>query len=469
MKNRIVVIGGGPGGYTAAIRAAQLGGEVTLIEQTNLGGTCLNQGCIPSKFLKKSCDILGSFQKGKTFGLELEGSCTFNMENHVEQQQQLIDSQAKGIEKLVQANGIARIPGKAVVKDDQHITITDTENQITDLEWDKLIIAVGSTPLSIGAFPFDHQTILSSTDILRMQEVPKSLAIIGGGVIGCEFGSIFSSLGTKVTIIEAMDRLLPLPSLDTEISKNLQREMKKKKISINTSCMVSEVTVEDGETNISFQNRKNNKEQTITAEKVLVSIGRASGSTGLGLENIGVICDEHGWIKADSQMRTDNENVFAIGDVLGPSRVMLAHVAATEGEVAAENCMGENRSMEYNLIPNAIFTQPEISSVGLTEEQAREQTGSAESTSVLFRSLGKAHASGEIAGCAKLVFNSDTGQILGAHLIGSRSTDIIAQASISIATGQTVKELADIIHAHPTFSEIMMEAAKKAIGQPIHG
>lgn len=469
MGKKIVILGGGPGGYTAAIRAAQLGGEVTLIEQDNLGGTCLNQGCIPSKFLKKTADILDAIHKADSFGIEVEGSPKLDLARHVEHQKQLVASQAAGIAKILKKNSITHIKGTGHIIDNNQIEITGNIEGFTFVQWDKLIIATGSSPLSIPAFPFDHQNILSSTDILNLQELPKSLAIVGGGVIGCEFASIFASFGTKVTIIEALDRLVPIPSLDSDISKTLLREMKKKKITVHTKNLVKSISEQDGELIVSFTDVKGKKEKSVTCKKVLVSIGRAPNTIGIGLEEVGIKTDQNGWILVDETMQTSVENVYAIGDVIGPEKVMLAHVAATEGEVAAENCFGSDHVMIYDTIPNGIFTSPEIGSVGLSEEQASKQHAEAASETVLFRSLGKAHASGEIAGTAKLVFDSSSGKILGVHIIGARATDILGEASLAIERGITVQQLAETIHAHPTYSEILLETAQKAIGLPVHG
>lgn len=474
MNKKIIVLGGGPGGYCTAIRAAQLGGEVTLIEKHRLGGTCLNYGCIPSKFLKKSSDTIETIKKASLFGISLESAPVFDMAAHVLLQQKVISSQAKGIASLLQKNNITHLSGFGKITGMNELLFTDNENQQTPLQWDKLIIATGSSPLSIPVFPFNHTSILSSTDILALQEVPESLVIVGGGVIGCEFGSIFSTLGTKVTIIEAMDRLLPIPSIDPEVSKTLLREMKKKKITIHTSKTVISATNNNSMLDItvrsaSHDNGATTEDKVVQAEKMLVSIGRTANSTNIGLEHIGVNCDDRGWIKADEYMQTNVPGVFAIGDILGPEKVMLAHVASTEGEIAAENCFNGKKVMHYNVIPNAIFTSPEIGTVGLSEEEAQEQYAETDCNSVLYRSLGKAHASHEIAGSIKLISEKHSGRILGAHIIGARATDLVAEATLAIKMKYTIHNIIDTIHAHPTFSEILLEVALKAANKPLHG
>lgn len=474
MSKNIIVLGGGPGGYCAAIRAAQLGGKVTLIEKHGLGGTCLNYGCIPSKFLKKSSDTIEAIKKASLFGISIETAPVFDMVAHVALQQKVISSQAKGIGSLLQKNDITHLSGFGKITGMNQLLFTDNEGQQETLQWDKLIIATGSSPFSIPDFPFNHTSILSSTDILELQEVPESLVIVGGGVIGCEFGSIFSALGTKVTIIEAMDRLLPIPSIDPEVSKTLLREMKKKKITIHTGKTVISATNNNSMLDITVRTVSNDKgsaakDNVIQAEKMLVSVGRAANSTDIGLEQIGVKCDDRGWIKADEHMQTNVEGVFAIGDILGPEKVMLAHVASTEGEVAAENCFKAEKTMYYNVIPNAIFTSPEIGTVGLSEEEAHEQYAEIDCNSVLYRSLGKAHASHEIAGSIKLISERHSGRIVGAHIIGARATDLIAEATLAISKKYTIHDIIDTIHAHPTFSEILLEVALKAAKRPIHG
>lgn len=468
MRIKIAVIGGGPGGYSAAIRAAQLGGDVSLINNDKLGGTCLHYGCIPSKMLKHASEALSHINNLKQFGISVATPPTFDMATHVHNQQQIISQQQKGVEALLKKNNISHIHGEAKASGPNKL-IVQTVNGITELQWDKLIIAAGSSPLSIDAFPFDHRHILSSTDMLRLKQLPESLVIIGGGVIGCEFGSIFQDLGCKVTIVEAADRLLPLPSLDEEISKNLTREFKKKKTAILTSHMVDSISIENKLPQCSISSTKTQKQTTVEAEKVLVAIGRRSNTPELNLDTIGVQCDPAGWIKVDERMQTSAENIYAIGDITGPQKPMLAHVAAVEGEIAAENCFNNSKIMKYDNIPNGIFTTPEIASTGLSGQQAEQHGLAVSSETVLYRSLGKSHATGEIAGLAKIVFATNNAQVLGAQIIGARATDIIAEAALAISMKAGLTDLAETVHAHPTFAEIIRETAQKATGFPLHG
>ena len=301
--------------------------------------------------------------------------------------------------------------------------------------------------------------------------------IVGGGVIGSEFAFIFASFGSKVTVVEAMSRILPLPSVDKDCSKVIQREMKKRKIEFKINSTVKKVE-EDGEkVRVTIgpspfgrqQKKSGSKPFTIETNRLLVCIGRKPNTSNIGLKQLGVKMDEKGWIVANERMETGVSDVYAIGDVLGPSRAMLAHVASTEGLTAAENAMGGSRVMNYRVVPGAIFTMPEVANVGLTEAQAKEQGYNARSDSVLFRNIGKPHVIGEIAGQIKMVSDAKNGRILGIHIVGPHATDLIAEGTLAVKLGATVQELSETIHAHPTLSEVMLEVSFKALDRPLHG
>jgi len=342
---------------------------------------------------------------------------------------------------------------------------------------DRLILAMGSRPLNIPAFPFDGRSVISSNEALNLQEIPESMLIVGGGVIGCEFGFIFSSLGSKVTIVEAMDRLLPLPSVDKDCSKVIQREMKKRKIGFMVNRTVERVEKDGRKTRVTigpsqFAGKLNEKgltPLTLETDKVLVCIGREPNTTHIGMEELGVKADKKGWIFADERMQTNIPGVYAVGDVLGPSKIMLAHVASREGLVAAENAMDGRMEMDYNVVPGAIFTMPEVACVGLTEIEAEERGFNIRADRVLFRNLGKAHVIGEIGGEAKIISEAGEGRVLGVHMVGPHVTDLIAESTLAMNAGCTVKQLAETLHPHPTLSEIMFEAALKALGRSLHG
>ncbi len=477
MGEKIIVVGGGPGGYVAALRAASLGGEVTLIEKENLGGTCLNWGCIPSKIMKNTADILLKCRKAKDFGIHVEGSVLPDMAGLMARKQKILQSQRTGIAGLLQGRKVAVEKGCGRITGMGTAQVTAAEGSTTALSWDKLIIATGTTPMNVPDFAFDGKKILSSNDILVLDHVPESMTIVGGGVIGCEFACIFAALGTKVTVVEAMSRLLPLPSVDTSISRLLLREMKKQKITVFCDTVVTACDTSAQGCRISLSKSpftdnlkaKDPKTDTLSSDLMAVCIGRTPVSSDLGLETVGLHTLGPGWIPVNDRMETEVENVYAIGDILGPSRVMLAHVASHEGLVAAGNAMGQDDIMSYNAVPGAIFTMPEIGTVGLSEDEALKNSMDIASASVNFRVLGKAHAIDEIAGEAKMVVEKDTGRVLGVHLIGAHATDLIAEATLAVEKGLTAQDMAHTIHAHPTMAEIMGEVASKTVGMPVHG
>jgi dihydrolipoamide dehydrogenase len=479
MAEHIIIIGAGPGGYVAALSAAGLGAQVTLIEKENLGGTCLNHGCIPSKIMKNSADLLLSCLKAESMGIKISGSVTPDIGILMERKAKVLDGQRKGLAGLLEKAGVNVVMGRAkIVSPDKIDVVCDREDPIA-LAYDKLIIAAGTVPLNVSAFAFDHEKILSSNDLLALDYIPKSLTIVGGGVIGCEFAFIFSALGCQVTIVEAMDRVLPLPSVDASCSKLLLREMKKRKIKVFTNTIVTRADHKDDGLDIALdvspftKAAGKLKTKSIEADVMAVCIGRRSVAKELGLENIGLETDESGWIAVDEYMQTIVDNVYAIGDVLGPDHVMLAHVAYHEGLVAAANACGQTgapkTAMSYDTVPGAIFTMPEIGTVGLTEDQAREQGIDIETAVVNFRSLGKAHAIDQIAGEAKMIVEKASGKVIGVHMTGPHATDLIAEAALAVNNGLTASDLAHTIHAHPTLAEIMGEASLKILGTPLHG
>lgn len=476
MKQKIAIIGAGPGGYVAAIRAAQKGAEVILVEKEKVGGTCLNYGCIPSKVLKKTADMLESMQKAKSFGIDASGTARCNIEGLMQRKDSVISAQAKGIQGLLKKHGVLYIEGTAYIPGNNSLEVTDSSGTTSNYQWDKLILATGSRPSTIPTLPFDGKTILSSDHVLDLQTIPEHITIVGAGVIGCEFAFIWNGLGAKVTLVEGLDRPLPLPAVDEDCSKLISREMKKSKINLQVNRTVQSVEADGDKATVTFGpspflENPSAKEAKITTEQtdmVVVCIGRRANSDGLGLENIGVEMDERGWVKVDQKMSTTNSDVYAIGDLLGPAKVMLAHVASTEGEIAVENCFGANHEMRYDQIPGAIFTSPEIGNIGLSEKEAREKFDNVRADSVLFRTSGKAQVLGEIAGQAKIVSDSETGKILGVHIAGPHATDLLGEAGLAMRMGATVEDIATTIHAHPTLAEVLLETSFKALDLPLH-
>ena len=477
MAKRVAIIGAGPGGYVAAVRAAQLGAEVTVIERDNVGGTCLNWGCIPSKVMITTARLLESFDRAQEFGITLEGKCKPDMQSLMSRKEKVIRDQSKGILELLKHHKIRHISGNAFIKGPGTLAVALADGSNEEVLWDKLILAPGTQPTSFPAFPFDSQSVISSNDALSLRDIPQSVMILGGGVIGCEFAFILSSLGSQVTIVEALDRLLPIPSVDEDCSKVLQREMKKRKIKVVLKRTVEAVERRDDRLSVTtgpsplieLLTEKEKQLETVDVDKLLVCVGRAPNTRDLGLENLGVSLDDRGWILANDRMETNVADVYAVGDVLGPTRIMLAHVASTEGMVAAENAMGGHRLMEYDVVPGAIFTMPEVANVGLSQSQADAKGYDVRADTVLFRTIGKAQVIGEIAGEAKIVSQRGTGRILGVHLVGPHATDLIAEAAIAMKMGCTVGDLAQTIHAHPTLAEVMLEASLKSLDRSLHG
>jgi len=477
MALKVVVIGAGPGGYVAAIRAAQLGAEVTLIEKERVGGTCLNWGCIPSKVLRTSAELLDRVRRGREYGLALEGGFSLDLRALMARKEKVIENQARGIVDILKHHRIQYIQGIGTITDPSRVTVRGHDEEAWEIPWERLILALGSAPLDIPDLPVDGRKILSSNDALDVQGVPKSLLIVGGGVIGCEFAFIFSAFGSQVTLVEAKSRLIPLPSVDEDCSKVIQREMAKRKISVILESTANRV--EDKEDGLQVflgsspfvegPSDRVRRPASVEVEKVLLCIGRKPDTAGLGLERIGVKVDNSGWVVADETMKTRSSGVYAIGDVLGPYRVLLAHVASSADMEAAENAVGGTARMSYDAVPNIIFTMPEISNVGLTEAQAKEQGFQLRAESVLFRNIAKPHVIGEIGGMAKIVFDGGSGRLLGVHLVGPCASDLIAEGALAVKSGRTIQELADTIHGHPTLAEIMSEVSMKALGKPIHG
>jgi dihydrolipoamide dehydrogenase len=437
MTKRVAILGAGPGGYVAAVRAAQLGADVTVIENDQVGGTCLNWGCVPSKILKTTADRLDISRRFGEFGIVTEGEIRLDMETLTERKGRVIQTQRKAIETLFRHNRVRHERGKGRILGYGKIEINRLTGEREILSWDKLLIATGSRTAEISAFPFDGERVISSNEALFLNDIPESIVIVGGGVIGCEFAFIFAGLGSKVTVVEAMGRLLPLPSVDEENSKVLQREMKKRKIDFFVNRTVKGVEYGKSVLRVNiglspFTDKiKGKKSLVVEAEKLLVCIGRRPNTDDMGIDTIGVKTDQQGWIQVSNKMTTNIENVYALGDVLGPDKVMMAHVASAEGIVAAENAMGGNRKMKYDVIPGAIFTTPEVAGVGLTEAQALSQGIKIRTDIVLFRNISKAQVLGEIAGQVKMISQRDTGKILGIHIIGPHATDLIAEGALA--------------------------------------
>jgi len=456
---KLTILGAGPGGYVAALRAAQLGAEVTVIEESEVGGTCLNWGCIPTKTLIASAEALHKTKNAADFGLDLSGDVSPNIRKIMERKRKVVDVQVKGIRGLFRSWGIKLLEGRGVIMNPKRIKVTLKDGSTQEIDSDKIIIATGSRPAQIPVFPFDGKRILSSDHAVNLDVIPQSLLIVGAGVIGCEFAFIYREFGSEVTMVEMLPRAVSTE--DEEISALLERELKKNKIKLMTNTGVQKVDVkEDGVIATLSDGR------TIDAEKVLVSIGRAVNSGNIGLESIGVKTGNRGEIFVNEKMETSVEGIYAVGDVVGG--IMLAHLASREGLVAAENAVGGNALMKYDVVPAAIFTSPEIASVGLREHQVKEKNIKYKVGRFQFRALGKAHAMGEISGMFKIISEEGTDKILGAHILGPHASDLIHEIAVAMEGGLTAKDIAHTIHAHPTLAEGIMEAAEDVHGMAVH-
>ncbi|NDV22805.1 dihydrolipoyl dehydrogenase [Desulfovibrio sp. JC022] len=465
----ITIIGSGPGGHIAAFDAARRGAEVTLVEKADMGGTCLNTGCIPTKTLKSSAEVLETAGRFKEFGIAVDSndeSVSFeaDMEAVVARKERVRKILGGGLEKSCASLNIRVVRGTAELGPDK-IVLVHTEEGTEEIKSDNVIIATGSNILGLPSLPVDHKNIINSDDALDLDHVPEKMIVVGGGVIGCELAFIYRAFGSEVTIVEGMDRLLPVPSVDKDMSKLLQREAKKHRIKVQLAKTVQSAEVVDGKVQCvlgpsPFVENAKPGETTIEADVVLVAVGRTPNTEGLKLAEAGVETDGRGWIKADANMRTSAQGIYAIGDILGPSRIMLAHVASHEGLCAVDNCLGKERELDYSVIPSGIFTSPEIGTVGISEAEALEKGIEFRSQVFQFRELGKAQAMGELAGMFKIICEKESGKILGAHIAGAHATDLIAEAALAIEKGLTAADVAHTIHAHPTLAEGFYEVCE---------
>lgn len=447
----LVVIGAGPGGYVAAIRAAQGGAKVALIEQDEVGGVCLNRGCIPTKTLLHSAGLYQSIKKAAEFGVTVS-TPTVDFARMISRKEQVVKTLVGGIQWLLKKNKVQLIKGKAQLESAKEIRVNEEI-----IKSENLIIAVGSSPALLPIPGADDPAVITSDEALSLDRLPASLAIIGGGVIGVEMAFLFQSLGCAVTIIELMDRLVPM--FDAEVSKTLTEILVKNGITVYTNARVE--AIEEGV--ISY--RYNGNLEHLAPEKILMAVGRRSNGLSLDLDKVG-IKHEKGVIATDNRLRTSVPNIYAIGDVNG--KYMLAHVASAEGIVAVENILGRSCEMSYEAVPQCIYTQPEVAAVGLTQEEAEKEGYRIKVSKIPLLANGKALAVGETKGFIKMIADLDTEQILGAHIIAPSATDMIAQVCQMIALKNPAGELAKVIYPHPTVSEIIAEATHGIVDRPIH-
>lgn len=462
----VVVIGGGPGGYVAAIKAAQAGKSVAVVEANQLGGTCLHRGCIPTKALLKAASVYQTAKHGSDYGVET-GDVTFNLEKAQQFKRELVTGLEKGIIHLMKQGKIDVFHGKASILGPSifspqpgTVAIEDEAGESELILPNQLIIATGSIPRELPGLSFDHDRIMNSDDLLNVETLPTSIAIVGGGVIGVEWASMLIDLDVDVTLIEVGNRLLPLE--DQAVSREVERLLKKRGVKVKKN-----VTIDPEQTRVTADAVELLLgEEQVTVERVLVSVGRIANIEHLGLQNTSIVV-ENGVIQVDSQYRTKERHIFAIGDCIG--KLQLAHVASAEGVKAVETILGlEPTPLDYALIPRCVYGVPEVASVGLTEEAAKELGHMVKTGTYRFNGLGKARIEGQADGFVKLVADETTDDLLGVHIVGPKATELITEGGLALVLNATAWEMGQLVHPHPALSEAFQEAALAVDGLPIH-
>jgi len=458
---KLVVIGGGPGGYVAAIRGAQLGAEVTLIEKENLGGTCLNVGCIPTKVLLHSSELLNEIKEAKTLGIEVNEEVKVNWTQLQNRKTIVVNTLVSGVSSLLEHNKVKVINGTATFEGKNSIKVTKDQGESENIQFDNVIISSGSIPFIPPIEGRELEGVIDSTGALSLDSIPKSMVIIGGGVIGIEFANIFNSLGCKVTVIEMLAFILP--PVDREISEILKGKLKGDGIDIYNNCKVTKVEKSNENLNVSFE--ENNSKLNINTEKVLIAVGRRANISNLNLESIGV-STEKGCILVNDSMETNIKGIYAIGDCTGKN--MLAHVASDQGIIAVENIMGKHKKMDYKTVPACVYTKPELASVGLTEEQAKQKGIDYKVGKFPLIYNGKSLIMNDTEGLIKIIADKKYEEVLGVHILGPRATDLITEAALALRLEATLEEIITTVHAHPTIGEAMKEAALAVNKEAIH-
>ena len=457
-KFDLVVIGSGPGGYVSAIRAAQLGMKTALVEKySTMGGTCLNVGCIPSKSLLDSShhyeNLLHNFND---HGITVDGTVKLDLDKMMQRKSTVVNQTTKGLEFLMSKNKVEVFHGFGSFDDATTVSVK-METKTEKLKAENIIIATGSKPSKLPFAQFDGERIISSTEALKLKEVPKHLIVVGGGVIGLELGQVYNRLGSEVTVIEFQERIIP--NMDSSLSRELAKVFKKTGVNINTSHKVTSINREGNSVIVSADN-KSGESLNFEGDYCLISIGRSAYTEGLGLENIGIQTDRHGRVEVNENLQTSIPNIYAIGDVV--KGMMLAHKAEEEGVFVAEHINGQKPHINHNLIPGVVYTWPEVASVGQTEEALKEKGCKYKVGQFPMRALGRSRASNDLDGFVKILADFDSDEILGIHMIGARCADLISEAVVAMEYRASAEDIARISHAHPTFSEAIKEAALAA-------
>ena len=456
----LIVIGAGPGGEVGAIRAAQLGLKVALVDKRKyLGGTCLNVGCIPTKALLSAAKTWDKLQSVEDLGFKT-GDISFDWHKILKRKDKIVDQMRKGLVFLMKKNKVDVYQATASLKSHNKVELEDKDGKKQVLETKNVLLATGSRVKELPFAPSNGENILTSDHILSIKKIPKSLCIVGGGVVGMEFASLFARMGSEVTVVEYMDQILPFE--DGEVIKEATKQFKKQKIKIETSSKLTKVVDKGGHCVVSVEGKDDKK-----YEKVLMSVGREPVTTNLGLEKLGITLDKAGFIQVDSDYKTSMQNIYAIGDVI--KTPALAHTASAEAARAVELIAGHNPSpLNYSANPSAIYSYPEIAHIGMTEEEAKEKGVDYDTAKFPFSALAKANIEGATVGFVKLIYDKKYKEVLGAHIIGASATEMIAEFSLGKVLETTVDEIAHTIHPHPTISETAMEAAHMALGGAIH-
>ncbi len=459
MTYDLCIIGSGPGGYVAAIRAAQLGMKTAIIERyKTLGGTCLNVGCIPSKALLDSSEHFhnasADFEK---HGIELE-ALKVNMPQMIARKNEVVDQTCKGVEFLMKKNKIDVFHGHGSFVDANTVNIAKDDGSSEKITASKVVIATGSKPITPAAFNYDKKRVITSTEALNIDKVPKRMVVIGGGVIGLELGSVYARLGTQVEVVEFMDSILA--GMDKDCGKELQRALKKLGVKFHLGHKVVDVKSMKTKVKVSVERRDSEEKFDIDADYCLIAIGRHAYTANLGLENVGVTTDDRGRIAVDEHLQTNVPGIYAIGDVV--KGAMLAHKAEEEGVFVAELIAGQKPHIDYNLIPGVVYTWPEVSAVGMTQQEAKEAGRAVKIGKFPFKALGRARASMDLEGVVKIIADKETDEILGAHMVGARAADLIMEVVALMEFRATAEDLSRICHPHPTFTEAVKEAALAA-------
>ena len=460
MTRKLVIVGGGPGGYVAAIRAAQLGAKVSLIEAGRLGGTCLNRGCIPTKALYENARVLNTIKQSEVFGINVKGY-DVDIKRMNERKQQIVEGLVSGIDRLLRANGVEVINGTGTFADKETIVVAEHSGKRYEVKGENILIATGSLPSVLPIPGTDLQGVVTSARLLETAKIPSSLVVIGGGVVGTEFAGIYNAFGTDVTVMEYMPRILP--DMDHDLGKRLTPALKRKGIRVHTGVEVKGIFRDEEGLIVKAEGQKG--EIAVKAEKVLVSTGRRMNAEGLNLDAAGIDYDEKG-IKVNENFATNIPGIYAIGDVIeGP---MLAHVASDEGKAAVENMLGLKGHINYDAVHSCVFSFPEVAAVGLTEQQAKERGIPYLTGKFMFNANGKALTMEAGEGFIKAVAAKETKEIIGVHMMGPHASDLIHEAALAVTNKLTISQIARTLHTHPTLSEAFLEAVLGLENRAIH-